>query len=242
MVRLASIGIIVALVAGCHDRKPSEPGAFPEPKPQFPHSEPVRRNRFRDIPVPGPARVEPSVIPLQEEPGPKRDLAFEFGQALGIPTRCIQDFESATATTIRIPVSATVRPTGMVIQPYVSGAGLSEAARLCIEERARLVKLPPLDGDASEPVSTIIEIAYGPPVVIEEADDRADPVLQNVREPLPKRPEVAASGRPVQAPTSQPISAAASRAPTGPPGRAVTGPRPRAIDGYEVDENAQQWR
>ena len=94
----------------------------------------------------------------------------------------------------------------------------------------------------SKTASTVIEINYEPAVIIESDPGVPEPKLKNVVEPLPKRPEVAPSGKPIQAPTSKPIEGGTPKDPTGPKGVPIKGPKPRPIDGYEVDENAQEWR
>jgi hypothetical protein len=177
-----------------------------------------------------------------QEP-PERNLAEELKEAVGVPVDCVRDFQASRPTTIRVSVSAIVRPTGMVIQPSAYGSGLSNEARQCLEQRVGIVVLKPLDDTVSESVSTIIEIEYEPPVVIEADPGVPEPVLKNVRESLPKRPEVAPSGKPIQAPTSKSITGGfdGGRPIKGGTAKKVTGPKPRAIDGYEVDENAQEW-
>jgi hypothetical protein len=160
-----------------------------------------------------------------------------------MPIDCVRDFVADRPTKIRASVSATVRPTGMIITPTVYGSGLSAAARACLEQRVALVVLRPLDKTVSETVATVIEIDYEPPVIVESAPSTPEPVLRNVREPLPKRPEVAPSGRPIQEPTSKWISGGfdGGRPIQEPSSKKIAGPKPRPIDGYDVDENAQDW-
>ena len=242
MSRVTLSCLAVLLVAGCKSQEKSPRGAFPAPKPTFEAAAPINVRPIID--TPDPAIVDTPEI-VQEKPRKKkpveRDLGAELQRALGSPVDCLRDFESSTPTKVQIPISATVRPTGMVIQPTVGGVGLSENARQCIEERATFVKLEPLDKPLSQTVSTFVQVDYTPPVIV-ESDTAPDPELKNVKESLPKRPEVAPSGRPIQEPKSQPITDPPSKDPDGPPGKPVQGPKPRAIDGYEVDENAQQWR
>lgn len=171
-----------------------------------------------------------------------RDLSAELHDAVGEPRECIQDFERATPTTLQITVTALVRPSGAVIQPSVSGAGLSQDARQCIARRVSSVVLKPLRDDASQRVSTVIAIDYVPPSVVGAKAGAPDPELRNVREPLPKRPEVAPSGRPIQEPTSRPIQEPTSRPIQEPSSRKVRGPQPRPIDGWETDESSKEWR
>ena len=197
-----------------------------------------------EIPEPEPREPERLVVGTTEvRQEPKRDLGAELKSALGVPSDCIRDFVAPRPMTIRVSVSGIVRPTGMVIEPSAYGSGLSAAALECIKQRIGIVVLDPLpDGEKSETATTIIEMEYEPPVVIESVAGVPEPHLKNVKEPLPKRPEVAPSGKPIQEPTSKPIQGGKSVDPSGPQGRPITGPKPRAIDGYEVDENAQQWR
>lgn len=179
-----------------------------------------------------------------DEEAPERNLSEELGVALGVPTDCVRDFKSSRPTTIRVSVSGIVRPTGMVIQPTAYGSGLSNQARQCIERRVAALSLKPLDDTVSQAVSTVIQIEYEPPVVVESEPGVPEPVLRNVREPLPKRPEVAPSGTAINRfPTERWISSGfdGGRPIQEPSSRRVRGPKPRAIDGYEVDENAQDW-
>jgi hypothetical protein len=233
--------LAVLLVAGCESQFESPRGAFEIPKPTFEAAPPTNVRPIID--TPDPAIIDSPEL-VQEEPTEKpeeRDLAAELQRAIGSPTDCLLDFESSTPTKVQIPISAIVRPTGMVIQPTVGGAALSANARQCIEQRVAFVKLQPLDEPLSQSVSTFVVIDYTPPVIV-ESDTAPDPDLRNVKDPLPKRVEVAPSGVPIQEPTSRPVTEPTSKDPSGPSGKPVKGPKPRAIDGYEVDENAQQWR
>ncbi|HSN84030.1 MAG TPA: hypothetical protein VLS88_15730 [Polyangiales bacterium] len=171
-----------------------------------------------------------------------RDLSAELNQAVGVPDDCVQDLTRVTPTTLRVTVTALVRPSGVVIQPSVSGAGISQEARQCIARRVGNVVLRPLPDDVSQRVSTVIEIEYVPPSVRGAKAGAPDPELRNVREPLPKRPEVAPSGRPIQEPTSRPIQDPTSRPIQDPKSRKVRGPQPRPIDGWETDESSKEWR
>lgn len=175
---------------------------------------------------------------------PARDLSAELGAAVGIPTDCTADFERATPTTIRVDVTALVRPSGAVTQASATGTGLTLSARQCIARRAESVVLQPLDDGLSQRVSTVIEIDYVPPssTVVGVKAGAPDPELRNVRDPLPPRPEVAPSGRPIQEPTSRPIQEPRSRSIQEPSSRKVRGPQPRPIDGWDVDESSKDWR
>lgn len=241
MTRVFACCGVVMLALGCKSgeepprgaHRGIEPVSVYQPRPE------ALRERI-ETPVPEPSRM-PIVAEDQEEK-PQRDLAAELNAAIGVPTDCVRDFEAVNPTTIRITVSAIVRPSGVVIEPAVYGTGLSEAARQCIARRAGAIVLRPLDDEVSQRVSTIIEIQYAPPVIVEAEPGVPEPRLRNVREPLPKRREVAPSGRPIQEPTSRPIQDPTSRPIQEPSSRKIKGPRPRPIDGYEVDENAQDWR
>lgn len=241
MSRLIIASLVFLMAVGCKSRDESARGAFQAPKPLL---EPAAQTNLRPIiDTPDPAIIDnPELLEGKpaEEPE-ERDLATELQSAVGTPIDCLTDFESSTPTKIQIPINATVRPTGIVIEPTVGGVGLSAKERECIEERMTFVKLQPLDKPFSQAVSTFVEVDYTPPVVV-ESDTAPDPKLKNVKEPMAKLPEVAPSGVPIQKPTSVPIAKKPWKDPDGPAGKPVTGPKPRPIDGYEVDENAQQWR
>ncbi len=243
MLRSAVLLWLAISVLGCQSGEEPLRGANPgtdpvhySPPPPRPPREPVeapRPERAVDLPERGDTEKEP-----------ERDLDAELKAALGVPTACLRDYTAARPMKVRISVAATVRPTGMVISPSVYGAGLSNAARECIARRAETVVLPELDEPVSKPASTIIEFNYTPEVVVEAEPGVPEPSLRNVREPLPKRPEVEASGRPVAGwPTEKWISGGfdGGRPIQEPKSRRVQGPKPKPIDGYEVDENAQEW-
>jgi len=203
---------------------PMEP---PQPVPRFPPDPPVR---------------EVATVEVAEEEN-ERDLGAELKAALGTPSDCVSDFVARKATTIRVSVSGIVRPTGMIIEPSAYGSGLSSSALDCIKRRVGMVVLDALDDTVSSTASTVIEIAYEPPVIIIKSDPSvSEPNLKNVKQPLPKRPDIPPSGKPIQGGTDVPIQGGTASDPNGPQGVPITGPKPRAIDGYEVDENAQEWR
>jgi len=199
---------------------PKEPIEAPKPKP------------------PGPqiARVETT----EEEP--ERDLGAELQAALGTPIDCVQDFAAASPTTIRVSVGGIVRPTGMIIEPTAYGSGLSAAALGCIRQRIGTVVLKPLDDTVSSRAAAVIEIKYEPPVVVQSDPGVPEPHLRNVKQPLPKRPDIPPSGKPIQGGTDRPIQGGTERPIEGGTTKKISGPKPRPIDGYEVDENAQEWR
>jgi hypothetical protein len=240
MTRVFACCAAVMLALGCKSGEEPVRGAHRgiEPVSVY-HPRPEALREPVEVPVPEPS-TPPIVVEEQEKP--ERDLAAELNAAVGVPTDCVRDFEAVNPTTLRITVSAIVRPSGRVIEPAVYGTGLSQAARECIARRAGAVVLRPLDDEVSQRASTIIEIQYAPPPIVEAEPGVPEPRLRNVREPLPKRREVAPSGRPIQEPTSRPIMDPTSKPIQEPTSRKIRGPKPRPIDGYDVDENAQDWR
>jgi hypothetical protein len=242
MMRVWTTCAAAVLVLGCPTGEEPARGAHRGVEPAGEYQPRPDRSGLRiDTPTPPPLeRVTIGVETTEEEP--ERDLGAELKAAVGSPNDCVRDFVASSPTTIRINVTAIVRPTGMVIQPSAYGSGLSAAALNCIKVRVGTIVLKPLDDTVSESVSTVIEINYQPDVIVESEPGVPEPQLRNVKEPLPKRPEVAPSGKPIMKPTSKPIQDSTGKDPNGPQGVPVTGPKPRAIDGYEIDENAQQWR
>lgn len=208
-----------------------------QPQPAAPE-EPAwpREHETPDPPAPLPIQVEAA----EEEP--ERDLGAELKAALGTPSDCVSDFVASKAMTIRINVSGVVRPTGMIIEPAAYGSGLSSTALNCVRQRVGTVVLKPLDETVSSTASTVVEIKYEPPVIVESSPGVPEPKLKNVKQPLPKRPDIPPSGKPIQGGTDVPIHGGTASDPNGPQGVPIKGPKPRAIDGYEVDENAQEWR
>lgn len=244
MIRASTICVAAMLALGCNSGEEAPRGrrGLVPVVPYRPPSE--GPSELAEVPTP-PERRDPE--PLVEDTGPKgpaRDLGAELRAAVGIPSDCVRDFDSARPTTIRISVSGTVRPTGMVIEPAAYGSGLSGAARKCIEQRVATVMLVPLDEQTSQRASTVIEINYEPDVIVRSDSTVPEPNLKNVKEPLPKRPEVAPSGRPISDPPSKSISGGfeGGRPIQEPKSKKISGPKPRPIDGYTVDENAQEWR
>jgi len=245
MIRAWAMCLAAILVLGCQSGEEPVRGArtgfqppveYPPPVPAEPEQPIVRLTP--DPPSPKAVEVETT----EEEP--ERDLGAELKAALGSPSDCVRDFVASTPTTIRISVTGIVRPTGMIIEPSAYGTGVSAAALDCVRQRVGVVVLEPLDDTVSSTASTVIEIEYEPPVIIESDPGVPEPKLKNVVQPLPKRPEVAPSGTPIQKPTSKPIEGGekTERPIEGPEPKKISGPKPRAIDGYEVDENAQEWR
>ena len=201
-------------------------------------------DRLKAEPSPSSLEANPGVLEEVDDTGLGRDLTVELKEALGTPTECLEGLEQATSTTVRVTVSALVRPSGAVIQATAAGTGLSPQARQCIARRAEAVGLKPLGDSESQRISTVVEVDYAPlSSVVESAEAGApDPELRNVREPLPKRPEIEPSGRPIQEPTSRPIQEPTSRPIQEPNSRRIRGPEPRPIDGWDVDESSKEWR
>lgn len=245
MIRAWAVCAAVTLVLGCQSGE--EPvrgvqqgvGTSTYHPPIEQPSEPV------EIPQLEASQLERITVETTTEETAERDLGSELAVALGSPTDCIRDFVASSPTTIRVSIGAIVRPTGMCIEPTAYGSGLSAAALECIQKRIGTLMLNPLeDTEQSEKVSTVVKLEYQPSVIIESDPGVPEPQLRNVKEPLPKRPEVAPSGKPIQKPTSKSITGGFDGGTPiqGPKSKKVTGPKPRPIDGYEVDENAQEWR
>jgi len=194
--------------------------------------------------------VEEELVEVDDEPeedltkeDAPRDLAAELRTAVGTLSDCVRDFQAPTGRrTIQVTVSATVRPSGVIILPEAFGTGLSNDARMCIIRRVGAVTLLPLGGDVSQRVSTIIEIEALQTGVATPKPVMAEPQLRNVRGPLPPRPDIDPTGTPIQDRAGRPIQDPASVPIQDHPSRKVRGPKPRAIDGHEVDENAKDWR
>ncbi len=152
-----------------------------------------------------------------------RDLGAELRAAVGSPADCIRDFQPSSPTTIHIQIRAVVRPTGMVIEPSANGTGLSRNDQRCIEERVGAVVLDPLAGQASETVSTQVEVTLTPPSV--ESDEVAPPPppAEGVVLPLPKKEPIEPGGQPIEGPAPDPIE--------GPDGVPIDGPKAVPIEG-----------
>ncbi len=237
--------VCVVAVLGCQSGEEPVRGSHIgfDPPPVYPP--PVAADPPRHIPPITPDPPPPDLVqPEASEEEPERDLNAELSAALGIPSDCVSDFVASRPTTVRISVTAIVRPTGMIIEPSAYGSGVSAAALDCVRQRVGTVVLKPLDDTVSSTASAVIEIKYEPPVVVESDTGVPEPKLKNVKQPLPKRPDIPASGKPIEGGTDRPIEGGATteRQIEGPEPKKISGPKPRAIDGYEVDENAQEWR
>lgn len=193
--------------------------------------------------TPGDSNAEEQAEPRStEEPSAAtRDLPSELQAAVGHPVECLQDYRPSTPTTVRVSINALVRPSGVVIEPSVSGRGLSYNDRKCIEERVGNVVLAPLDAQASQPVSTYVDLGFQPPEVEEEDVGGPAPKLKDVVEPLPKKKTIPPSGVPIQKAPSDRIEGPKGVPIEGPKGVPVEGPEPTPIEGYEVEEDAERW-
>ena len=248
MIRACAIWIGASMALGCQSgnepvrgaRRGFEPPvSYAEPEPAEP-TQPM--SRFP--PDPPESRVVAKVEATDETP--QRDLGAELKAALGSPTDCVRDFAASVPMTIRINVNGIVRPTGMIIEPSAYGNGLSAAALACIRQRAGDVVLQPLDAAVSSRAATVIEIGYEPPVIVEADPGTPVPELRDVVEPMPKLPHIpliaeGGHGVRIEDPYWGWLQGGNVKHPDGPKTKKVTGPKPRPIDGYEVDENAQNW-
>lgn len=247
--RVAVVLVLSVLwVLGCKGREevtqPSNPVEALPPDPAEGVAQAVVENEPADSDTATAVEAEPAeqAAPPETEPAkPPRDLADELRAAVGSPADCLQDYRPSAPVTIRVSISAIVRPTGMIIEPSANGRGLSANDRRCIEERVGDATLPPLGGEASAPVSTYLDIRYRPPA-IEEADVGGPaPELKDVVEPLPKKAPIAPSGVPIEGPAADPIEGPGGVPIEGPKGVRIEGPKPKPIEGYQVDEGAERW-
>ncbi len=191
-----------------------------------------------------PSKADLEEATAGEPSAPSRDLAGELAAALGSPVDCVQDYRPSTPTTVRIGITAIVRPSGVVIEPSASGTGLSYNDRKCIEERVGSVVLEPFGAQASQSVSTSVDLKLGsePPAVEEQDVGGPAPKLTDVVEPLPKKKTIPPSGVPIQKAPSDKIEGPKGVPIEGPQGVPVEGPKPTPIEGYQVDEGAERWR
>lgn len=245
MIRAWAVCAAAMLVCGCQSGHEPVRGAHESvDRPPVSPRPPETSQDLARTPEPPEARApERIVVGTTTEETVERDLGAELSAAVGSPINCVRDFVASSPTTIRINVSAIVRPTGMCIQPSAYGSGLSAAALKCIRQRVGTVVLKPLeDTTESKTTSAVIEINYEPPVLVEADPGTPEPDLRNVVRPLPKRPYVPPSGVPIDDEFRGWLEGGDVKQAEGRKPKKVSGPKPRAIDGYEVDENAQEWR
>lgn len=247
MIRAWAVFAAAMLACGCQSGEEPVRGArqtfVRQPISQRPPDPPKAPREWPSPPEPGPMVLQPA-----REETVERDLGAELKAAVGLPIDCVRDFTSSSPTTIRISVSAIVRPTGMCIGPSAYGSGLSTEALKCVERRVGTVVLRPLDDTTrSKTASTVIEINYEPPVIVEADPGTSEPELENVVKSMAKRPSIplieqGGLGVPIDDSFRGWLQGGDVKHPDGPKTKKVTGPKPRPIDGYEVDENAQEWR
>ncbi len=241
MTRLVFVCAVI-LVLGCKSREevddPSivEEELLPKPAGKLSADSAAAAGTMRDlgevaVAEPADAVVE-EAVQTSKPAEPARDLAAELSAAVGSPAECMRDYKPASAKTIRVGVSAIVRPTGMVIEPSASGGGLSANDLRCVEQRVGDVILSPLGGAASERVSSFVTIEYEPPEVEEYYVGAPTPKLDNVVQPLPKKEPIAPSGKPIEGPAADPIDGPSGIPIAGPQGVPIEGPKPKPIDGY----------
>lgn len=242
MIRVFSMCAAACLIIGCTSGEKPKRGVNRGVASSITYQPaPKASNEPIEVPLPEPREAQKALTTTSEQE-PKRDLGAELKAALGSPNECIRDFVANSPTTIRISVSGIVRPTGMIIDPTAYGSGLSAAALDCIRERVSRVSLNPLeDATVSETASTVLEVHYEPPVIVEAEPGVPVPNLPDVRHPLPKRPHLPPSGIPIEDPYRGWLAGGNVKHVEGPKPEKIRGPKPRAIDGYEVDENAQEW-
>lgn len=245
MWRAWTIVALLIVTAGCQSGEVPVRGANKGVDPPLGHQVSSQRPEPSvDLPTPEPRQPQTIVVRSRQEKD-ERDLGAELGAALGTPSDCLRDFVAPNPTTLRITVSAIVRPTGVCIEPSAQGAGLSTAALDCIRRRIGTLALRPLeDTSVSKPASTVIEINYEPSVTIEIAGGTPEPELRNVRDPLPTPESLPLTGTPIQESLGNPPKGgeANQRDIDDPEPRYPTGPKPRPTDGYEVDDNVEVWR
>lgn len=234
MTRLVVWCVLVLVVLGCKSREePAEPANVVEvlpPDTTEVAAQPGATDTVADVEeVAAPEAAEAAEVEPIE---PARDLAAELRAAVGSPRDCVRDYRPSSAVTIRVNISAVVRPTGMIIEPSATGRGLSMNDRRCIEQRVGDVTLSPLRGQASEPVSTYVDIQYQPGEVEEDDVGSPPPEVENVVQPLPKKTPIAPSGVPIDGPPADPIEGPSGVPIEGPKGVPIEGPKPQPIDGH----------
>lgn len=228
MFRMLLSCCLVLLAFGCKEEQPAA------------ESTDLLEEQAGDVVAPDDVETPPAVgeaaepsSPVEAQPSapsepavavpPPRDLASEVREALGSPRDCIEDYRPASPKTIRVSITAVVRPTGMIIEPNASAAGLSMNDVRCIEERLGAIMLGPLAGQASEHIATSVEIDYEPPAVEAYRVAPPPPESDTVVHSLPKKKPIAPSGVPIEGPDADPIE--------GPDGVPIDGPEAVKISG-----------
>jgi hypothetical protein len=214
MTRLVVWCVLVLVVLGCKSRgEPAEPANVVEvlpPDTTEVAAQPSATDTVADVEEV--AAVEPAEAAEVEPMEPARDLAAELRAAVGSPRDCLRDYRPSSAATIRVNISAVVRPTGMIIEPSATGRGLSMNDRRCIEQR--------------------VDIQYQPREVEEDDVGGPPPELENVVQPLPKKKPIAPSGVPIDGPPADPIEGPSGVPIEGPKGVPIEGPKPQPIEGH----------
>lgn len=222
--------MLIALMLGCKGNAdaPDRPTSIVEPtasEAAAPPAEPSGADApivEAELPEAAPDSKELGVAAIEEHAdavapeASARDLGAELQAAVGSPVDCIRDFQPISPRTIRIELRGVVRPTGMVIEPSASGTGLSRNDRRCIEERVGAVVLDPLAGQASQTVSTEVEVTLNPPSVESDEVAAPPPPAEGVVLPLPKKEPIEPSGQPIKGPAPDAIE--------GPDGVPIDGP------------------
>ena len=213
------------------DLKPSSSETETAVEPPQPTTSSPASTRPEEPTPAGAARLESEPSAAEAAAAtPPRDLAQELRDALGDLTGCINDYQPASPTTIRVEITARVRPTGMIIEPNAQGTGLSRNDQQCIADRIGALVLDPLEGSSSESVVTSVEVRYEPPTVREDDVSRPPPTPEGVVEPLPKKDPIAPSGVPIEGPASEPIEGPEPVPIDGPRGVPIEGPTPVPIE------------
>lgn len=221
---------LVLIAAGCKgQQEPAEPADVIEAPPTEvvdPADLPSAADEAPETQAPTQAEASELDAPATRA----RNLATELREAVGSPADCLKDYRPSSAMTIRVNISAVVRPTGIIIEPSATGRGLSTNDRRCFEHRVGAVTLEPLAGQSSKPVFTYVDIQYEPPVV--ETYDVAPPPPQpdDVVQPLPKKKPIAPSGVPIEGPAADPIEGPSGKPIEGPEGVPIEGPKPVPIE------------
>jgi len=240
--------VVTMLVCGCKSSQDSSEvsavvGGAPAPETTgmraLPEEPPTGEEPEAAQPIGG--NAEAAEPPADQPAASARDLAAELRVAVGNPVDCLQDYRPSSTTVIQIAISAIVRPSGLVVEPSCSGSGLSANDRSCIEQRVGDVVLAPLGTQASQPVSTSIDLDLERPTAKEHDVGAPAPKLEDVVEPLPKKETIAPSGVPIEKAPSDAIDGPRGVPIDGPRGVPVEGPKPEPIDGYQVDERSERW-